>query len=105
MRHEGALHLSCSDTVAGDIDDVVDAAHEPVVTIRVFSCTVTREVVTWEEREIGLFESLSVWIIPESSQHARPRSLDEERPSFVYFALRSVFSDHFWKNPWKCECG
>lgn len=42
---EGGLDLGCGETVAGDVDDVVDAAANPVEAFVVASSTITGELV------------------------------------------------------------
>ena len=60
VRHQGALDLGGSDPVTGDIDDVVDSAHEPVVAVRIFPGPVPGEIDAREDGEIRFLESLPV---------------------------------------------
>ena len=67
MGDESAFHLSGPDTVAGDVDDVVDSTQEPVISIRILPRPVTGEIISREHGEVGLLESLIVLIVPEPS--------------------------------------
>ena len=60
MADQGALHLGGADAVAGDVDDVVDAAHEPVVAVLISPGAVAGEVHARELDEVGLLEAVVV---------------------------------------------
>src|SRR5690606_8552140 len=66
----GALDLGGAQTVAGDVQHVVDAAGDPVVAIRVAPGAVAGEILAREGGEIGLDEALVV--APDGAHLARP---------------------------------
>ena len=72
------LDLGGAETVTGDVDDVVDAAHQPVVAVLVLAAAVTGEVVAGEGREVDLLDALVLRVAPRAAQHARPRELDAQ---------------------------
>ena len=44
MLEQGGFNLSSRKTVAGDVDDIVDTATDPVVSVLVTASTVTSEL-------------------------------------------------------------
>src|SRR3546814_16670961 len=56
--------------VARDVDDVIDAAGDPVIAIRVAPAAVAREIIARIGREIGLEEALV--IAPHRAHLPRP---------------------------------
>ena len=60
MRHQRAFDLGGADTVAGDVDHVVDPAGDPVIAVGVAARAVAGEILALEGREIGLDEALMV---------------------------------------------
>src|SRR5690348_17300595 len=57
VRHERAFHLRGADAVTGDVDDVVDAAGDPVIAILVAAAAVAGKVEAGVGLEIGLEET------------------------------------------------
>ena len=60
MRDQSAFDLGGAHAVTGHVDDVIDAAGDPVVAVLVAAAAVTREVVAFEGREVGLHEARMV---------------------------------------------
>ena len=94
MADQRAFHLGRADTVAGDVHDVVNAAHQPVIAIRIGPAAVTREIDVRIHREVGVDES--VVVAPGGPHHAGPRFLDAEFAAFVGAALRAVVAQDDW---------
>ncbi len=67
---QGALDLRRAQAVAGDVDDIVDAAHEPDVALLVHPGAVPGGVDPGELGEIGLAEAVRIAINP--AHQARP---------------------------------
>ncbi len=77
VLHEARLDLGGRDAVAGDVDHVVDAAHQPEVAVGVGLRAVAGEVhVAAEPAPVGLHEA--VVVAPERAQHGRPRALQHQ---------------------------
>src|SRR3546814_3944785 len=62
--------LGGAHAVARDVDDVIDAAGDPVIAIRVAPAAVAREIIARIGREIGLEEALV--IAPHRAHLPRP---------------------------------
>ena len=69
------LDLGGAHAVAGDVDDVVDAADDPVVAVLVAAAAVTGEVVAGVLAEVGLVEALRVAVDACASCPASGRSM------------------------------
>src|SRR5262249_20677364 len=73
---QGALDLGGAQPVAGDVDDVVHAAGDPVVAVRIASRAVAGEVLAGIGREVGGEEALVVAV--DRAHLARPAVGDAE---------------------------
>src|SRR5690606_34460371 len=60
VQHQGTFHLGGADTVAGDVDHIVDAPGDPVVAISVAASAVAGEVITGHGFEVGVDHALVV---------------------------------------------
>jgi hypothetical protein len=67
--------------MAADVDDVVDAAHDPEVAVLVATRAVPGEVEPGEALPVALFEALR--ILEDRAQHRRPRPLQHQETAFV----------------------
>ena len=71
--------------MAGDVQHVVDAAGDPVVTVLVAAGAVTAEVHAFEGREVGLLEAVA--IAKQGTCLARP-GVDDHQVAFACAFLR-----------------
>ncbi len=62
--------------MTGDVDDVIDTAGDPVVTVLVAARAIAGEILAGEGGEIGLDEALVIAV--DGPHHARPRLGDAE---------------------------
>ena len=67
---ERGLDLHGAEAVAADVDDVVDAAHEPVVAVGVAARAVAGEVAAGDLGPVGLFVALLIAV--DGSRHRGP---------------------------------
>src|SRR5207253_3222218 len=81
MRDERALDLHRAETVAGDVHDVVDAAHHPEVAVLVAACAVAGEVHAGNLAPVLL--DVALVVAPNRAQHAGPRLLQDEVTALV----------------------
>ena len=79
MAYEGRFHLGRAHTVAGHVQQIVDASGDPVVAVGIAAAAVAGEVFALVGREIGLHEALVVAI--DRAHLARPGIDDTELPS------------------------
>ncbi len=94
MADQGAFHLGGAHAVARDVDDVVDAAHEPVVAVVVEPGAVTGEVLAGEVIEVDLLHAFALGVAISAAYHARPRKLDAELAALVGFDRLALVIDH-----------
>jgi len=70
MRDERAFDLGCADAVAGDVDHVVDAAGDPVVSVLVAPAAIAGKIEAGISLEIGFEEA--AMIVPHGAHLAGP---------------------------------
>jgi len=71
---QGSLDLSSGQTVTGDVDNVIDTATDPVVTLVIASSTITSEVVSLVDVQVCIHVSLVC--TPDGTSHAGPCLLE-----------------------------
>src|SRR3979409_2265569 len=91
MLDEGGLDLHRANAMSRDVEDIVDPAKEPEITIAVPLDAVAREIQIGPARpfrEIGLH--VSIVIAPDRAQHRWPRfgECEQSAADFDAFALR-----------------
>src|SRR5262249_4968700 len=88
MRDQRGLDLGGAEPVAGDVDDVVDAASDPVVAVLVAPAAVAGEVLARISLEISIDEALV--ITKDRAHHSGPTVGNAEiagRGAFEHLAL------------------
>src|ERR1700753_3443364 len=88
MRHQRTLDLCGAETMAGDVDHVVDAPGDPVIAILVAAAAVAGEILTGVGFEVCFHESLMIAI--DRTHLPRPGLRDTEisrRCSVQHFAI------------------
>src|SRR6186997_2348398 len=83
MTDEGTLDFNRTQTVPRYVDHVVDAAHDPVITVRITTRIVAGQVFAGDLGPILLLES--VVVSPNPSQHPGPRMCDTEHAAISLF--------------------
>ena len=77
MRDQRALDLHRAEAVAGDVQHVVDAAHDPEVAVLVAARAVAGEVeAVLEVLPVGA--QVALVVAPDRAQHRRPGLADDE---------------------------
>ena len=66
MGDQRALDLGGAEPMAGDIDDVVDAAGDPVIAVGVAPAAVAGEIFALVGGEVGLLEAREVFFTGSS---------------------------------------
>ena len=70
VRDEGGLEFGSAEAMARDVDNVVDAANDPVVSIGIAEYAVSSEEAAGVREEVGLAEAFVV--SPNGASHAGP---------------------------------
>ncbi|SAI57474.1 Uncharacterised protein [Enterobacter bugandensis] len=76
MRHQRGLNLCRTQTVAGNVQHVVHASGDPVITVFIPARAVAAEVHVFKGREVGLLEALV--IAKQRARLARPGVCDHQ---------------------------
>src|SRR5437879_7788925 len=87
MAHQGGLDLHRADPVAGDVDHVVDAAHEPEAAVLVDPGAVSGEVLAGDLGPVDLLEPLRILV--QSLKHCGPRLSNHEIAASIHRDGRS----------------
>src|SRR5882724_3691508 len=103
MRYQRAFNLRRTEPVTADIDHIVDASHDPEVTILVASGAVSGEINTFELRPVLL--PVTLVISPNRPQDRRPGPPDNEIAAFVGAHLLPLASYDISFDPGKRFCG
>jgi hypothetical protein len=89
---QGALNLGSSESMSGDIDHVVDATHDPKITVTVSARAIAGKVNTVYLRPVLLPVTLVIAI--NCSQHGRPRAREHEvAPSAARLRIAALVDD------------
>mmetsp|Transcript_77978 Transcript_77978/g.215634 ORF Transcript_77978/g.215634 Transcript_77978/m.215634 type:complete len:267 (-) Transcript_77978:1423-2223(-) len=81
MSNQGMLDLRAADAVAGDIDDVIHAAGDPIVPVLVADATVAGEVEAWVGPKVGVQHPLVIPI--DCAEHRGPRLGENQNTRYV----------------------
>src|SRR5215468_12379299 len=81
MTDERALDFHGTDTVAGHVVYVIDAAHDPVISVFIPAGAVAGEIHSGNLTPVLFF--IPVGIAVDCAQHGRPRLLDDEKSALI----------------------
>src|SRR6516164_10316334 len=88
MADQRALHLHGAEAMSGDVDHVVDAAHDPEVAVLVAPGAVAREVDARHLAPVLLRVALGIAV--HGAKHAGPRPRNDEIAALVGWQRRAV---------------
>src|SRR2546429_3112663 len=71
IAHQRALDFRRADAMPGHVQHIVDAAHDPVVTVLVLAAAAAGEITLLHFAPVNFLVTLR--ITPDAAQHARPR--------------------------------
>ena len=92
VGHQGTLDLGGSQAVSCDVEDIVDTADDPEVSVLVTPSTVSGEIASLDFTPILLLEAGVISI--NGPQHRRPGLSDDEFAAFVRPDLLAVVIHH-----------
>src|SRR5262249_13076756 len=75
------LHFHRSDTMARNIDHIVDAAHDPEITVFIAPGAIAREIHSGNLTPVLFLVSFGISI--NRPQHRRPGTLDNEKAALI----------------------
>src|SRR5205085_9103100 len=82
MRHQSAFDLGRAETMTGDVDDVVDPAHDPEIAVLISARTIAGKIDAGNLRPVLLPVTR---IVPVNrAEHRRPWSLNDQVSSLVW---------------------
>src|SRR5512146_1506254 len=84
--------------MAGNVDHVIDATHDPVVAILVASGAVAGEVDAWNLRPVLAYVAIGIAV--NGAQHAWPRLLNDEETAGTFGHGLPIHGDDFGHDAW-----
>ena len=81
VRHQRAFDFRRSQPVTADIDNIVDAAHDPEIAVFVAPCAVAGKVDAFNLRPVLL--AVAFVVAPNCPQHRRPGPFDHEITALI----------------------
>src|SRR4030095_3431943 len=81
VTYQRTLDLHGSDAMAGNIHHVVDASHDPEVSVFIAPRAVTSKIHAWDLAPVLFLVAL--WIAVNRSEHRWPGGLDDKKPSLI----------------------
>lgn len=82
VSYEGGLDFHGAEAVSGDVEDVIDAAHEPEIAVGVLAGPVAGEVAAGHVRPVGFLIALGV--SPDGAGHGGPGLFDDEEAAGAF---------------------
>ena len=80
------------ESVAGHVDDIVDAAHDPEVATIIPPCAIAREIHSLDAAEVGVDESFSIAM--NAPQHRWPRLSHDQQTARIEWLLNTLVIHH-----------
>ena len=103
VADQRALDFGRPDAMTGHVEHVVDAAHDPEVTVLVLPATVAGEVGPFDFAPINFLITLRV--APDAAQHVRPRFADDELAAGIAGNRIALVVHHLRYHPEERQCG
>src|SRR5215207_5456803 len=99
VRHECAFYFCRSEPMTAYINNIIDPAHYPEITVPIAARAVAREIDPFNLRPVLLLVTLVV--SPDGPQHRRPRSLDHQITALMRLDRLAVARHHVSLNAGK----
>src|SRR5690606_11860527 len=97
MADQRTLDFDRAETMAGDVDNIVDAAHDPEIAVLVDACIVAGEILMRYAAPVLLL--VAFVIAPDSAQHAGPGVADDKPAALVRAHRLAAVVRHFGQDP------
>src|SRR5439155_1984122 len=101
MTHQCAFDLRRADAMTGNVQDVVDATHNPKISILVLAAAIAREIAAFDFPPITIFVALR--IAPKAAQHPWPWFAQNQFPPGIARDSFSLVVHDFGHNPEKWQ--
>ncbi|MBA7543549.1 hypothetical protein ES705_35880 [subsurface metagenome] len=93
MGYQGTLYLSGTETVAGNIDNIVYSSQKPVVAILIYPGTITSVVYPGKLEEVGVFKPF--WLAIDPPHQAGPGPLNRQIAALIDLGYRAILSENY----------
>src|SRR5437879_13559151 len=99
MANQRAFDFRSAEPMAGDVQNIIDSADDPKISILIATRAITRKVVPFELLPVLLFVALLVAV--NGAQHRRPWTSNDQFPANVRSDFTSFFIDNCRVDPQK----
>src|SRR5207249_8663594 len=106
MTYKRALNLHGCDPMTSNADHVINASHDPQVTVFVTPGAIAGEIHTWYFTPVLFLVSLGIAV--DRAQHRRPRAFDHQKPALICadrFSLAVDDINHYTRQRSGCRTG
>src|SRR6266571_5915251 len=97
MANQRAFDFRSAETMAGDVQNIIDSADDPKISILIATRAITRKIVPFEFAPVLLFVTLLVAV--NAAQHCRPRASNDQFSADVRSDFVSFFIDNCRVDP------
>src|SRR4030095_8252451 len=94
MTDKRAFNFRCAESVPGNVEDVIDSANDPKITIFIAPRAITGEIIAFKFSPV-LF-SIAGFVAVDRAQHRRPRPANDQFAADIRGDLLSLFVDYSW---------
>src|SRR5882757_4340781 len=101
MADQGALDFRSANAMAGDVQHIVNAAHDPKIAVLVLPAAIAGKVTALYFGPIHFLIALRV--APQAAQHARPRLANHEFAPGISRNSPALLIHDFGHNPKKWQ--
>ena len=92
VTDQRAFYFRCAKSMAGDVENVIDAADDPKITVFIASCAVAREIIAFEFTPVLL--AITLFVAVDRAQHRRPWATDDQLATDIRSYFMAFFIDH-----------
>src|SRR6266567_9312101 len=92
VTDQRAFYFRCAKSMAGDVENVIDAADDPKITVFITSCAVAREIIAFEFTPVLL--AITPPVAVDRAQHRRPWATDDQLATNIRSYFMAFFIDH-----------
>ena len=103
MSHQRGLDFHGAQAMAGNVDDIIDASHDPEISVLIFARAVAGEVHAGNLRPVLLH--IAVGIAIDGAQHSRPGLLEDQESAGAEGDRLAIHSHNFGNDAGKWSRG
>src|SRR5262249_17710355 len=92
MTDKRAFYFRCAESVPGNVEDVIDSANDPEITVFVAAGAVSGEIVAFNLAPVLL--TITGFVAVDRAQHRRPRAANDQLAANIRAHFECLLIDH-----------